>query len=63
MATTTPSLVVKCSGASSKICSRSNVPSSRKRKRAASTRPMSPTTLMTKAFIPAVVAVSAGTRS
>ena len=57
MAVTTPSLTVNSSGAASKISSRSNVPSSRKRKSAAITRPTSPTTLMTNAFIPAVVAV------
>ena len=58
IATTTPSLTVNSFGASSKISSRSKVPSSRNRKSAASTRPTSPTTLITKAFMPATVAVS-----
>ena len=58
IAVTTPSLTVNSSGAASKISSRSNVPSSRNRKSAAITRPTSPTTLMTNAFMPAVVAVS-----
>ena len=57
IATTTPWLVWKVSCALLKIESRSKVPSSRKMKRAASTMPTSPTTLMTKAFIPARVAV------
>ena len=55
--TTTPSLVANSSGAASKIPSRSKVPNSRNRNRAASTSPMSPTTLITKAFMPASVAV------
>ncbi len=58
ISTTTPSLVSKLRGASSKIWSRSKVPSSRKMNSAARTRPMSPTTLITNAFIPAVTAVS-----
>ena len=57
IATATPSLVVNSSGARSKICSRSKVPSSRKMNSAAITSPTSPTTLMTNAFIPAFVAV------
>ena len=59
MATITPWLVWKCSGAVLKIPSRSKVPSSRKMKRAAITIPMSPITLITKAFMPALVAVVA----
>ena len=57
IATTTPWLVWKVPGALEKMSSRSKVPRSRKMKNAASTIPTSPTTLITKAFIPAVVAV------
>ena len=57
IATTTPWFVWKVSGALLKIESRSKVPRSRKMKSAASTMPMSPITLMTKAFMPALVAV------
>ena len=57
IAITTPSLVVKLSRAASNESRKSKVPSSRKTKKAASTRPTSPTTLITNAFIPAAVAV------
>ena len=58
IAITTPSFEVKLSRAPSKTARKSNVPSSRKTKKAASISPMSPTTLITNAFIPALVAVS-----
>src|SRR6187455_3254440 len=58
IAVTVHSFVVKAWGAFSKTSPYSKVPSSRKIRKAASTRPMSPTTLITKAFIPAPVAVA-----
>ena len=58
IAITTPSLTVNVSRAASKLSRKSNVPSSRKTKKAAKTSPMSPTTLITNAFMPALVAVS-----
>ena len=48
-----PLVGAKTSGAWAKTAPNSKVPSSRKIRKAASTRPMSPTTLITKAFIPA----------
>ena len=58
IAVTVHSLVWKTCGAFSKTSPYSKVPSSRKIRNAARTRPMSPTTLITKAFIPARVAVA-----
>ena len=57
IAVTVHSLTLNTSGAFANTSSYSKVPSSRKIRIAARTRPMSPTTLITNAFIPAAVAV------
>ena len=56
-ATRSGSLCEKTSGASRKVLTKSSVPVWRKMKNVPSTRPTSPTTLITNALIPARVAV------
>ena len=57
IATIVKSLTAKCAGASSKTAMYSVCPSSLISRIAANTSPMSPITLITKAFMPAFVAV------
>ena len=56
-ATRSPSLRPNASGTALKVCRKSTVPVSRRMKNVPSTRPTSPTTLITNALMPAAVAV------